>query len=151
MSKTNFDSRGYDLDYYFLFLRRYLTEHRFPEAEDELFIATRSEHAYDVFVESRLAGDEWYIANEKAMTALYAGFEMSAYDFISQLLQEEFQDHISLEDESVEFWTYTFIDEFAGDFKGITLGEEFLNTTEGAVFKLSIIGRMTLFFEENGL
>ena len=75
MTDNNFDSRGYDLDYYNLFLRRYLSEHRFPEAEDDLFIASRSEHAYDVFVESRLAGDEWYISNEKAMAALYAGFE----------------------------------------------------------------------------
>ena len=69
MTNNHFDSRGYDLDYYNLFLRRYLSEHRFPEAEDDLFIATRTEHAYDVFVESRLAGDEWYISNEKAMAA----------------------------------------------------------------------------------
>ena len=37
------------------------------------------------------------------MAALYAGFEMSPYDFISGLLLDEFQDNISLEDESIEF------------------------------------------------
>lgn len=151
MTDNNFDSRGYDLDYYNLFLRRYLSEHRFPEAEDDLFIASRSEHAYDVFVESRLAGDERYISNEKAMAALYAGFEMSPYDFISGLLLDEFQDNISLEDESIEFWTYTFIDELKDEFKGITLGAEFFNTSDGEVFRLTVIGRITLFFEEYGL
>lgn len=149
--KNNFDSRGYDLDYYNLFLRRYLLEHRFPEAEDDLFIATRSDHAYDVFVGSRLAGDEWYISNEKAMAALYAGFEMSPYDFVSGLLLDEFQEHISLEEESIEFWTYTFLEELREEFKGITLNEKFLSTDEGEVFRLTVIGRMTLFFEENGL
>ena len=151
MSKKLYDSRGYDLDYYNLFLRHYLTEHRFPEAEDDLFIATRSEHAYDVFVESRLSGDEWFVSNEKAMEALYLGFEMSPHDFISELLQTEFTDHVSLEDESIDFWTYTFLNEFADEFKGITLSNQFLDTTEGAVFKLTIIGRLALYFEENGL
>lgn len=151
MSNNTFDSRGYDLDYYNLFLRRYLSEHRFPEADDDLFIAARSEHAYDVFVESRLAGDEWYISNEKAMTALYAGFEISPYDFVSGLLLDEFQDNIPLVDESIEFWTYTFLEELQAEFKGVTLNQDFLNTPEGEVFRLSVIGRMALFFEENGL
>lgn len=146
-----FYTKGYDLDYYFLILRDYLDKHRFPEAEDELFISSRSEHAYDVFVESRLSHDSWYMANEKAMATLFEGFSLSPYDFISQLLQDEFYDHISLEDESIEFWTYTFLDELAEEFKGITLGNKFLDTTEGAVFKLTIIGRMALYFEENGL
>lgn len=150
-TENQFDHRGYDLDYYNLFLRKYLSDHRFPEAEDDLFIATRSDYAYDVFVESRLAGDEWHIANEKAMEALYAGFEMSVYDFISELLLNEFQDHISLEEESIEFWTYTFMEELKDEFKGVTLSTEFLNTPDGAAFQLSVIGRITLFFEENGL
>lgn len=151
MTKKHLYREGYDLDYYNLFLRHYLTEHRFPEAEDDLFIATRSEHAYDVFVESRLSGDEWFVANEKAMEALYQGFELSPYNFISELLQTDFIDNISLEDESIEFWTCTFLNELADEFNGITLGEEFFNTTEGAVFRLTVIGRMALYFEENGL
>ena len=76
---------------------------------------------------------------------------MSPYDFISGLLLDEFQDNISLEDESIEFWTFTFIDELKEEFKGITLGEEFFNTTEGEVFRLTVIGRITLFFEGYGL
>ena len=146
-----FYKKGYDLDYYFLILRDYLNKHRFSEAEDELFISSRSEHAYDVFVESRLSHDTWYEANEKAMSTLFEGFEISPYDFISQLLQDEFYDNISLEDESIEFWTYTFLDELADEFKGVTLGNKFFDTTEGAVFKLTIIGRVALYFEENGL
>ncbi|MEZ3420067.1 MAG: DUF1896 domain-containing protein, partial [Bacteroidales bacterium] len=54
-------------------------------------------------------------------------------------------------DESIEFWTFTFIDELKEEFKGITLGKEFFNTTEGEVFRLTVIGRITLFFDEYGL
>lgn len=146
-----FYHKGYDLDYYFLILRDYLNKHRFPEADDELLISTRSEHAYDVFVEARLSHDTWYEANEKAMEGLFKGFSISPYDFISQLLQNELYDNISLEDESIEFWTYTFLEELAEEFKGVTLSEQFLDTTEGAVFRLTIIGRMALYFDENGL
>ncbi len=150
-NKKQFDRRSYDIDYYNLYLRKYLSDHRFPEAEDDLFISNRSDHAYDVFVESRLAGDEWFVSNEKAMDALFAGLEMSEYDFIRELLLNEFYDHISLEEESIEFWTYTFMEELKMEFKDVTLSSEFLNTTDGIAFNLSVIGRITLFFEENGL
>ena len=126
---NNFDSRGYDLDYYNLFLRNYLSEHRFPEADDDTFIAT----------------------SEKAMAALYEGLEISAYDFVCEILMDEFTDQISLEEESIEFWTYTFLEELAPEFKGIELSNEWLDTSEGAVFRLIIIGRITLFFEKYGL
>jgi len=42
-------------------------------------------------------------------------------------------------------------DELKDEFKGITLGEEFFNTSDGEVFRLTVIGRITLFFEEYGL
>lgn len=149
--KKQFDSRDYDLDFYNLYLHHYLSEHRFPEADDDLLIAARAENAYDVFVESRLAGDEYIISNEKAMAALYAGFEISPYEFVSAILLDEFADNISLEDESIEFWTYTFLQELAPEFKGVELSEAFLSSAEGEVFRLTIIGRISLFFEKYGL
>ena len=36
---NNFSSRGYDLDYYNLFLRNYLSEHRFPDHLEKLIIS----------------------------------------------------------------------------------------------------------------
>ena len=150
MNKMN-DGRGYDLDYYNLYLRRYLREHHFPEAEDDLFIASRAEAATNIYVASRLKGDEIFRSTELALAGLLKGLEISPYDFVSDILTDEFYDHISLEDESIEFWTFTFIDELKEEFKGITLGEEFFNTTEGEVFRLTVIGRITLFFEEYGL
>ncbi|WP_304588886.1 DUF1896 family protein [uncultured Duncaniella sp.] len=94
---------------------------------------------------------EYYISSEKAMAALYEGLEISAYDFVSEILMNEFTDQISLEEESNEFWTYTFLEELAPEFRDIELSYEWLNTTEGAVFRLTIIGRITLFFEKYGL
>ncbi|MCM1141626.1 MAG: DUF1896 domain-containing protein, partial [Muribaculum sp.] len=141
MRKMN-DGRGYDLDYYNLYLRRYLREHRFPEADDELFISNRAEAASNVYVDSRLKGDEVYISTQLAIDRLTEGLEISPYDFVSEILSDEFSDHISLDDRSIEFWTYTLLDELAPEFKEIELSEEYLNTNEGVIFKLVITGRI---------
>ena len=150
MRKKN-DSRAYDLDYYTLYLHRYLTEHRFPEANDEVLIAARTEAAANVYVESRLAGDEVFVSSEKAMQSLLSGFEISSYELIRGILIEEFSDHISLDERSIEFWTNTYLQELQSEFKGIELSEEFLNTNEGAIFKLVISGRIAEYFEGYGL
>lgn len=150
MKKMN-DGRGYDLDYYNLFLRNYLKLHRFPEADDELLIAARAEAASDIYVESRLSGDEVYVSSEKAIDRLLDGFEISPYDFISGILADEFSDHISLEDRSIEFWTYTLLEELQPEFKDIELSKEYLNTNEGVIFKLVITGRIAEYFDGHGL
>lgn len=150
MRKKN-DGRGYDLDYYTLYLHRYLTEHRFPEANDEVMIAARAEAAANVYVESRLAGDEVFVSSEKAMHCLLNGFEISPYEFVSSILADEFSDHISLDERSIEFWTDTFLSELQTEFKDIELNGEFLNTNEGVIFKLIISGRIAEYFEKYGL
>lgn len=150
MKKLN-DGRGYDLDYYNLYLRRYLREHRFPEADDDLFIANRAEAASNVYVESRLNGDEVYVSSQLAIDRLTEGLEISPYDFVSEMLVNEFADHISLDERSIEFWTYTLLDELEPEFKDVELSEEFFSTNEGVIFKLVITGRITEYFEEYGL
>ena len=150
MRKKN-DGRGYDLDYYNLYLRRYLSEHRFPEADDDILIATRAEAAANVYVESRLAGDEVFVSSEKAMNCLLDGFEISPYEFVSGILADEFSDHISLDERSIEFWTDTLLQELQAEFNDIELSGEFLNTNEGVIFKLVISGRIAEYFEEYGL
>ena len=150
MKRKN-DGRGYDLDYYNLYLRRYLTVHHFPEADDDLLIAARAEAATDTYVESRLAGDEVFVSSEKAIARLLDGFEISPYDFVSGILADEFSDHISLDERSIEFWTYTLLEELQSEFKDVELSEEYLNTNEGVIFKLVISGRITEYFEEYGL
>lgn len=150
MRKKN-DGRGYDLDYYNLYLRRYLTERHFPEADDGFLIATRAEAASNLYVESRLAGDEVFIASEKAMECLLEGFEISSYEFVRGILIDEFSDHISLDERSVEFWTDTFLQELQPEFNDIELSEEFLNTNEGVIFKLVISGRIAEYFDGYGL
>lgn len=150
MKKLN-DGRGYDLDYYNLYLRRYLTEHHFPEADDDILIASRAEAAANIYVESRLAGDEVYVSSEKALNRLTDGFEISPYDFVSEILTEEFYDHISLDDRSIAFWTHTLLEELQPEFKDIVLSEEYLNTNEGIIFKLVISGRIAEYFDGYGL
>lgn len=151
MKKNDEFGRGYDLDYYNLYLLHYLKEHRFPEADDDMLIGMRAEAASDAYVYARLSGDDIVSAGEKANEVLLKGFEMSPYDFVSEILMDEFADNISLEDESVEFWTYTMLDELASEFKDVTLSEDYLATTDGAIFRITVVGRISLFFEENGL
>lgn len=143
--------RGYDLDYYDLYLRRHLRAHHFAEADDDVFIAARADAAADVFVAARLDGDDYFTASEKAIETLCRGLEISPYDLISDILVSEFFEHISLDDRSIEFWTYTLLNELAPELKDTELSDEFLDTTEGVVFKLTVTGRIALFFEENGL
>lgn len=150
MPKLN-DGRGYDLDYYNLYLRRYLTVHHFPVADDDLLIAARAEAAANIYVESRLAGDEVYISSEKAIARLLDGFEISPFHFVSGILVDEFSDHISLDERSIEFWTYTLLEELQSEFKDVELSEEYLNTNEGVIFKLVISGRIAEYFDEYGL
>lgn len=150
MRKNN-DGRGFDLDYYNLYLRRYLREHRFTQADDDLFIANRAEAASNAYLESRLEGDEVYVSSQKAIDILVDGLEISPYDFVSELLSDEFSDHISLDERSIEFWTFTLLDELASEFKDVELSEEFFNTNEGVIFKLVVTGRIAEYFEEYGL
>ncbi len=150
MKRKN-DGRGYDLDYYNLYLRRYLTVHHFPEADDDLLIAARAEAATDTYVESRLAGDEVFVSSEKAIARLLDGFEISPYDFVGGILADEFSDHISLDERSIEFWTYTLLEELQSEFKDVELSEEYLNTNEGVILKLVVSGRIAEYFDEYGL
>lgn len=150
MKKSN-DGRSYDLDYYNLFLRRYLKVHHFPEAEDDLLIAARAEAAADIYVESRLAGDEVYVSSEKAIDHLLDGFEISPYEFVSGILADEFSDHISLDEQSLDFWTRTMLEELQPEFKDVDLSEEYFNTNEGVIFKLVITGRIAEYFDGYGL
>ena len=145
------DGRVYDLDYYNLYLRRYLTEHHFPEADDEVLITLRAEAATDAYIESRLAGDEVIISSEKAIETLINGFEISPYELISSILADEFVDHIPVDDRSLEFWTNTILEELEPEFTGLELSEEYLNTNEGVIFKLVIAGRIAEYFDEYGL
>lgn len=149
--RKNSDGRGYDLDYYNLYLRRYLREHRFPQADDDLFIANRAEMASNAYLESRMEGDEVYISSQKAIDVLVDGLEISPYDFVSEILADDFSDHIPLDEHSIEFWTYTFLEVLEPEFKDIELSEEFFNTNEGVIFKLVITGCITEYFEEYGL
>lgn len=150
MKKSN-DGRGYDLDYYNLYLRRYLREHHFPEADDDLFIANRAEAASNAYVESRLNGYEVYVSSQIAIDRLTEGLEISPYEFVSEILMNEFTDHIPLDERSIEFWTYTLLEELELEFKDVELSVEFLSTNEGVIFKLVITGRIAEYFEEYGL
>lgn len=145
------DGRGYDLDYYNLYLRRYLTDHRFPEANDDLLIASRAEEASNIYVGSRFEGDSVIESSEKAMEYLLDGFEISPFEFVAGILIDEFYDHIPLDQRSLDFWTNTLLQELEPEFKNVELSEEFFNTNEGVIFKLVITGRITEYFDGYGL
>lgn len=134
-----------------MYLRNYLLKSGFPEAYDDLLLSTRAERAYDVLIDNLRNGLGFSNANELALNALCEGFSLSHHDFIKDLLEDEFFDHIDTSDMSLEYWTGILLEELSEELKGVNLSPEYLDTDEGAMFHLTVIGRISLFFEEYGL
>lgn len=144
-------SEKQELDFYFLYLYRYLRESHFPEADDSLLISTLADRAYSILEECLKAGEPFHQANEKALQTLCDSFTLSPHNFVSDLLEDEFADRIDTGEISLEYWTGVLMDTLADEFKNVELSPDFLDTAEGTAFRLTVIGRMELFFEEYGL
>ena len=92
MNKKN---QSTELSYYGLYLLKYLKENHPDKATDADFIAGRSDHAADVYEQSRLSGYTPEGAQELAMAALVKGLHFSPYNTIVEVLWNEFEDGIA--------------------------------------------------------
>lgn len=91
MNKKN---QSTEFSYYGLYLLKYLKENHPDKATDTDFIAGRSDHAADVFEQSRLSGYTPEEAQELAMAALMEGLHFSKYNTIIEVLWNEFADEV---------------------------------------------------------
>lgn len=65
-----------DLNYYALYLKKYLRDEEDPRANDEAFISERAESAATHFEECRLQGMSVDQAQESAMSILMEGLDV---------------------------------------------------------------------------
>lgn len=91
MNKKN---QSTEFSYYGLYLLQYLKENHPDKATDAEFIAGRSDHAADVYEQSRLSGTTPEGAQELAMAALTEGLHFSKYNTIIEVLWNEFADEV---------------------------------------------------------
>lgn len=87
-------SRREELDFYFLYLKNYLTQYRFDDVTDT-FIQARAELAQFTYDQLRRMGAEVDTAHEMSMDVLLEGFRYSEHEILMDVLEEEFNDDIS--------------------------------------------------------
>lgn len=135
-----------ELDRFAILLTKYLTDHHFPQEDDEDFIHNRTEDAYDELVKLRLSGMETVDAEDGARKVLFAGLEVSLYDAIVSNM-DEFPDVIP-----EEMYPYVLSDAaqslaeyFPEESKGMS--QEWFDDIEGYYFQCELIGRMAQYLE----
>lgn len=146
MATENIIPTPQDLDRYQGLLTKYLSEHHFPQEDDEDFILNRTDEAYNELVRLRLSGMETADAEDGARMVLFAGLEVSLYDAIVHNM-DEFPDMIPediypcvLGDAAESLAEY-----FPEEAKGMT--QEWFDSIEGYYFQCELIGRMAQYFE----
>lgn len=95
MNNVNNNVNEKELSYYSLYLLRYLSGNRFPEADNPAFIEERANQASDTYEQARLEGYPADGAQELAMSALLKGLHHSKYDLLMEVFSNEFSDEIS--------------------------------------------------------
>lgn len=78
------------LDAYENHLRGYLSRNNFLEAEDESFITTRADEAYELFLDARRRGADVDAAQELAVIYLMHGLNYSYENVIDDIFEKEF-------------------------------------------------------------
>ena len=82
----NDKNQAIELSYYALYLLKQLKENHPDRATDTDFINTRSDHAADIYEQSRLEGYTPEGAQELAMAALTEGLHFSKYNTVIEVL-----------------------------------------------------------------
>lgn len=78
-----------EMDFYSLYLRGHLIDHRFRIKDQEQFVQNRCLAAYDVYRQHLLAGRSHAVARELAMRTLLDGLYVSRYDIIYNVFEEQ--------------------------------------------------------------
>lgn len=139
-----------ELSYYSLYLLRYLTGNRFPEADNPAFIEERSNQASDTYEQARLEGYPADGAQELAMSVLLQGLHHSKYDLLMEVLSNEFSDEIP-EAEAPAF-AEKLLPLIEGVFSIYDLSDDsFVLSPEYDALYTELTGAVVLYLEEHGV
>lgn len=146
MNKNN---QSTDLSYYGLYLLKYLKENHPDKAADTDFIESRSDHAADVYEQSRLQGYTPEGAQELAMAALTEGLHFSKYNTIIEVLWNEFGDEVEPADALTFALTLQPVLEEV--FARYPLTDDFAYTPEYDLLYTELTGTVATYLEEHGV
>lgn len=96
-----------ELDYYTLYLRDYLRDHRFDPVEiSSQLVKNNADTAAQTFEDYRKSGASVDGATEAALQDLFVGVGLSRIETAEDILEEEFSDRIHISEPLVlDFWT----------------------------------------------
>ena len=145
--------RGFqDLDYYRLYLLRYLSQNHYDVEPNHPQIAANADLALDMFESARRYGASVPEAEEFAMSVLFINIGESEFDIVADIILEQFGDTMNVDYEpAAHYWTQLVLDNLPGLFDGFDRCEIGIDREELDAKRDVLIGRIVTFCEDNGL
>ncbi len=138
-----------ELSYYGLYLLFHLKENHPDKVHDAAFIASRTDHAADVYEQARLEGYLPEGAHELAMAALLEGLHFSKYDTIIEVLWNEFSDEVAQSDAPAA--ALKLQPSLEGIFSRYPLSDDFAYSPEYEQLYTELAGAILILLEEDGI
>lgn len=141
-----------DLDYYRLYLLRYLSQNNFDIPTDHLQIAANADRARDIYEDARRHGASVPEADEQARTVLFTNICESEFDIVADILLEQFGDTLNVDYEpAAHYWARWVLDNMPHLFDGFDRTQVGIDREELDAKRDILIGRITQFCEDHGL
>lgn len=141
-----------DLDYYRLYLLRYLSQNNFDISTDHPQIASNADRALDTYEEARRHGASESEADELARAVLFTNIGESEFDIVADILLEQFGDTLNVDYEpAAHYWARWVLDNMPHLFDGFDRTQVGIDREELDAKRDILIGRITQFCEDHGL
>lgn len=141
-----------DLDYYRLYLLRYLSQNNFDISTDHPQIASNADRALDTYEEARRHGASEPEADELARAVLFTNIGESEFDIVADILLEQFGDTLNVDYEpAAHYWARWVLDNMPHLFDGFDRTQVGIDREELDAKRDILIGRITQFCEDYGL
>lgn len=141
-----------DLDYYRLYLLRYLSQNNFDISTDHPQIASNADRALDTYEEARRHGASEPEADELARAVLFTNIGESEFDIVADILLEQFGDTLNVDYEpAAHYWARWVLDNMPHLFDGFDCTQVGIDREELDAKRDILIGRITQFCEDHGL
>lgn len=141
-----------DLDYYRLYLLRYLSQNNFDIPTDHPQIAANADRALDTYEEARRHGVGVPEADEKAHAVLFTNIGESEFDIVADILLEQFGDTLNVDYEpAAHYWARWVLNNMPHLFDGFDRTQVGIDREELDAKRDILIGRITQFCEDHGL
>lgn len=138
-----------ELSYYRLTLLSFLRESHPDLADDESFVATRSEQAAEAFSAAVRSGLTYDDAAQQANDLLFQGLHFSPLDTLITVLWNEFAAEIP--EGNARNVALQLLPECRKVFSGYTLSDDFMFSPEFDRLYDELTDTVTIWLEENGL